>query len=496
MTPHFAVPANAIEQVAEDNQSSPQQSQVPPEQPVPARRPHPVRRTARPRLDDPYARRIEYHRKRERRLFAKICRAIAAGQMLAAFRYRDTYLSCYSARFIAVVDENGTRPGHRIASETEVMVIAENLDVWRRCNEPVALDRRRKKSGAYRDITSFGLINRARLRLVERVMKPFLRLHPHQYAVQGGGKDAAVAAIYDALKDRTSPRSFKWVVRVDVSDFYGSIKLRDVEHWLPLHRKVIENTLTLGAFNLREAKRKPGAIAVPPLVPEFGSLLRGRVGIPQGSPCSNLVAEIVLAPLIDHMHQLGAWIRSYADDIIILAHTKREAEAHCKALIEALARHPAGPFDPKYAQVRRVSDGFEFLGQIFRTRYDRVKVKPVDHKVECFVGKIMTFLDLARCVPDKVDLKWLRLRVLAWIAQYPLWEEGKGIAELLLIGITNLEIDALISKSPIKPTVRPVPNVRLPERSVISAREPSAAYRGPELVLHDGPRVRFSRPTQ
>jgi hypothetical protein len=413
--------------------------------------------------------------------------------MRAAFQYRDIYLACFSTRFIAVVDENRKRPNRHRASEAEVMRIARDLDVWRPCNEPARSTLQPKASGGYRDITSFGLVNRARLRLIERVLKPFLRLHPNQYAVKGGGKEAAIAAVYDALKDRTSPRSLKWAFRLDVSGFYGSINLRAVEHWLPVHRKIVENNLTLDAFNLRKAKRTSGSLYQS--LPGVGSLSRGRVGIPQGSPCSNLVAEIVLAPLIDHMHRLGAWIIAYADDILILAHTKREAEAHCKALIEALARHPAGPFDPKYAQVRRVDHGFEFLGQIFRTRYERVKVRPVEHKIQRFVGKIMTYTDVARCVPDKVDLKWLRMRVRAWIAQYPLWEEGRGIAELLLEGIANLEIDALISKSPIKPTVRPVPNIRLPERPVIRVRELPSAYRGPELVLQNGMRARVSRPT-
>lgn len=442
--------------------------------------------------DTPFKARLRKGREEEARLRKRIERAVAARHMLKAMRLRDAYLRSFSARLAAVVEENNKRPLDERAAEAELLRIVSHMDVWRPCHELVVVSARPKANGRYRPIMSFGLQHRARQRLVAKAIIPFLCPHPGQYAVQGGGRNAACDAIITALRD-----GYKWVVRLDVAEFYLSVDPRRVERLIPAPRKVVDACMVSDRLNLAagdsianatDPSRDTGAEA------GLSFIARSRSGIPQGSPVSNLVAEMLLAPVLALLPE-RARVIAYADDILVLTQTKREAEAHLETLRRALGTHPAGSLQLKHAEIHRASDGFNFLGYRFRVRKGTATAEPPQHKQQVNVQTAYKLLAVAERCP-----KWLpvlRQRVKSWFAAYPLWETGQLFAALLLERIAALEAEEAMAGMSIKPAARTLIAIRhrtsTPAPIERALRPP---YLGPRLTAHDGPIVAISAPTR
>jgi hypothetical protein len=469
----------------------------------------------------------------------RINKAIGRGHMRHAFHLQRIYLKSYSAKLVAASEVNNERPVRERASYATVTKIAGRVDVWQECHEPVRVTMRSKGNGKFRPTNSFGFENRARQELLVKAMKPFLRLHPGQYAIQGGGSPAACDAVTLALQD-----GYRWVARLDVAECFPSLDPRRAAHLIPAPRRTIETTMVSDGPNThrdcatnaceastdegqtrrtsgrasdttdtpsgnapdhasKRARQDTRRAMVGPLCYKIsqsteglGSRTAGRTGIPQGSPISNLVAEALMAPVLAALPS-GTVVVAHVDDIVVLTRTKREAAAHLMTLRRALAAHPAGPLLPKYAEVRRAADGFEFLGHHFRTRYGRLHVQPKDSKRIPFLCTIMMMLRLATAYPDRVDLPRLRRSVRSWFAQYPLWEDGPKFEWFALQRIAEIELAAHQASSTIKPVAQPQP-ITIPIRPTKARlpRPPQPPYRGPRLVIPDGPLLMTSRPDE
>ncbi len=426
---------------------------------------------------------LRHHQNEERALMLRVERAVALGYMRKAMKLRDTYLRSYSARLVAVDEANRKlKPNKQVSSE-EVRNIAQDLDLWECCDEPVVVDAIPKANGKLRSIMNFGLCNRARQQLVTKVFTPFLRgrLHPAQYDVKGrGGRRAACAAIKSALDG-----GMKWALRLDVADFYPSIDPRRVEHLIPLPRKVVETTLVGASLRLvngnsttvhaeglssRDIGRTVG----------LSFISRSRAGIPQGSPVSSLVGPVLIAPVLAELPD-AATAMAYGDDVLVLTATKREAEAHLKTLQRAFDAHPAGSLQLKRAEVRRVADGFEFLGYKFRVKKGSVTAEPSNSKGVAFARTVNKFLGVARHAP--AYRAPLRLWVLSRIAHYPLWEIGRLYARLTLEEIARWESTTQLATASIWPVARQPIVVTLPATRRANPQPVPPPYAGPRLVI-------------
>lgn len=87
-------------------------------------------------------------------------------------------------------------------------------------------------------------------------------------------------------------------------------------------------------------------------------------GLPQGSPLSPLLANVMLDRFDEQMQSSGARLVRYADDFIIMTKTSEEAEALLSKCESVLAGLGLGIRKDK-TSIRRISDGFEFLGITF-----------------------------------------------------------------------------------------------------------------------------------
>lgn len=348
-------------------------------------------------------------RKREHKLRRHIANALAHGARHTAMHFRDVYLNSYAAKLVSLYEANRRLPHHRRVSEETLLVLAERMDPWRCLDEPVRVRAIPKPNGGYRIIHSFNLLHRAHQILVRERLKPFASLHPGQYILKGGGRRAACAAVKSALE-----AGYKWSVKLDIAAFFSSLDGEKIAKHLPVPRKVVDAILVARNLNLDLT----GIVGVP----GGGLLDRSRRGIPQGSAASSLIGEMMMAPVLKALPE-GAMVICYADDIVILTRTRREAIAACKALLDAMEHHFAGSVRPKYAYLRRVCDGFEFLGYEFRFKHGDALARPAGMRPTVFWAKFFRRLNAAG--QDRRALAKLRGYVHSWCAAFELWEAAE-----------------------------------------------------------------------
>lgn len=144
--------------------------------------------------------------------------------------------------------------------------------------------------------------------------------------------------------------------------------------------------------------------------------------IPQGSAASPLVAEAVLKIVLAEVDLRGRFMRISADNIIVLARTRVEAEWIAEVLAAALERSPAGCLRLK-TQIRRVADGFTFLGYEFRRLRGQVTIQPSKKNVAKFFRRCWFRPIRWRSRGQSLPLKKLGRQIRSWCSGFPLWGE-------------------------------------------------------------------------
>ena len=186
------------------------------------------------------------------------------------------------------------------------------------------------------------------------------------YRKKLGTRDA-VEAIHK-LADAGS----KWVLEADIKKFFDRVdrkKLLDKLNAVvrsPLRLALIEKALTSEIENRDEID--------PDLLSIFPS---AAAGIPQGNTLSPLLANFYLHTFDQAMLKKGFGLVRYADDFVVMCKTKQEAEEACvyaqRFLNDKLGLELHELAFSGKTQIRRYSDGFQFVGFFIR---DRIQMPP------------------------------------------------------------------------------------------------------------------------
>lgn len=105
----------------------------------------------------------------------------------------------------------------------------------------------------------------------------------------------------------------------------------------------------------------------------FHDLLPMEIGIPQGESLSPLLANIYLDPLDKHLEKLGLDFVRYADDIILLTNTEKDAQKALHILRDFLLDPLRLQLKPAKTNYVAVDTGFEFVG--FRICGKSIEIK-------------------------------------------------------------------------------------------------------------------------
>lgn len=147
-------------------------------------------------------------------------------------------------------------------------------------------------------------------------------------------------------------------IKLDVSDFYPSIKHKELESRL---RKRIKD---IGIMNVILA-----AITSPTVVVSKAADNPSEIGVPQGLAISNILAAIYLLNIDRHMKSYpGIAYSRYVDDVLILCDSK-QAEKIAKNVISRFRRIGLTVHDPikapEKSSIGDVKDRFDYLGYHF-----------------------------------------------------------------------------------------------------------------------------------
>lgn len=214
------------------------------------------------------------------------------------------------------------------------------------------------------------------------------------YRKKMGTRDA-VEAIHK-LADSGS----KWVLEADIKKFFDKVDRKTLLKKLarvvrsPQRLSLIERALTSEIENRNDID--------PDLLDIFPS---AASGIPQGNTLSPLLANFYLYTFDRAMLKMGYGIVRYADDFVVMCKTKDEAEQAC-LYAQAFLKNKLGLEMHELSisgktQVRRYSDGFQFVGFFIRDR----KQMPPEKTKDKYKARIKEILrsDQTENLPRKVQ---------------------------------------------------------------------------------------------
>ena len=377
----------------------------------------------------------------EVRLRRRIMRAAAAGSAIGVKDALRQYLCSHNAKLAATFEARKRMPEHERPPKSKVPEIAGKIDPWKGTDEEVQLWWKPKLAlGQFRPILSFGIENRALQILVLRALNACAQTHSQQFAGRGG-TPAAISQVVEYLE-----AGYCHAVECDISNFFRSFDEEKVPDYLPLPKAVTNNVVIAKNLNIKSGKKKDntlGGSSYLVIVPDHlgDGELEGhmgtsqfdteaaRRGIPQGASSSPLVAEVLLAPLIDALPGSGAVV-NYGDNFLLLAKDANDVVAMSNILGKLLTKHPAGPLEPSYT-FYQPGDVITFLGYAIHGHGSKLKVTPSQPNVEKFRDNFRSkvkWIKKAKMSKKRKRklLQSLKNYVTNWTAAFPKWEGAEG----------------------------------------------------------------------
>jgi len=242
--------------------------------------------------------------------------------------------------------------------------VASQLNLFEPCNEPVFAWKELKSSGkGWRSLCMFGLRRRAAQIIVRDILDAKFGTDPLDEMRRGAGCDRSS----DRIVMEMSVYSH-WIC-VDLANYYGSVGQEGVIDLLGLPKAVVTNYVFAPVEVVKPLSVSPHTLGSP-----LWSDEAVRLGLPQGSLVSPMIAGLLLGPTLRSIIAADQ-VRFYGDDILIGTSSLAEAKKVVLALNDAFKAHPAGPFPLRRCDIMSNLSGFEFTKYKFRAAYGGQKIR-------------------------------------------------------------------------------------------------------------------------
>lgn len=206
-----------------------------------------------------------------------------------------------------------------------------------------------KKNGKERPLGIPTLFDRAVQALYHSVLDPVVETQSDSRSFGfRKGRSSQDAAQYIWLTTAMKYNKKRWVLEVDLEDFFGKIS----HDWLlvnvPMDRRILSQFLKAGIL-------------------ELGSLKASSSGVPQGGIISPCIANFTLNGLEEAIHKTTTvTVVRYADDFIIMGEDDNTLEGEVMKNLLAFLKVRGLKINWRKTQVTEIGKGFNFLGFKFR----------------------------------------------------------------------------------------------------------------------------------
>jgi len=201
------------------------------------------------------------------------------------------------------------------------------------------------------------IVQVALVQILEPIYDPQFSRFSHGFR-PGKGCQTALAIVDQALHV-----GYTWVVDLDIRRFFDT-----VNHEVLL-ATVAEQIVDGSVLHLLRAILRSGVMLTPGDEPE-----PTEIGTPQGGPLSPLLANIYLHTFDTAMRSQMIPLVRYADDVVMFAHSRQEAEAHLASARQVLEGPLKLTLHPIKTCVVSIDDGFCYLGFSYvRDRKGRIQ---------------------------------------------------------------------------------------------------------------------------
>ena len=206
-----------------------------------------------------------------------------------------------------------------------------------------------KKNGGVRSLAIPPLFDRVLQRAVQQVLneslEPLMAQQSHGYR-PGRSRITASQSVQKAWRE-----GYRWVYEGDVHDFFDSVQ------W----QKVGER---LSAIYYNDPLVNALLQWIQPAVWFEGERIERQSGLPQGSPISPVLANLMLDDFDSDMEVAGFRLIRYADDFVVLCKSPEEAEQAQALAQQSLGEHGL-ELHPDKSRIAALEDGFRYLGYLF-----------------------------------------------------------------------------------------------------------------------------------
>lgn len=268
---------------------------------------------------------------------------------------------------------------HRHKSDVAIARMADRINLFTPCTQPVLWWPKQKRSGGVRRICDAPTKSRLGQLIAKDLVVAQIQPDRRLYDWPGRGIHRCVTDTRNALQS-TGPHG----CIIDVKDCYQNVQIDNLYKIDLLPTELIRSSIDVRHLSFRRSHRRS--------VDEYmvtGMCSADPQGLMQGGPAS---AAIVVALLGDVSRGIPApsWVAAYADDFIIAGADREVVASAGEDLTRYLTECLLGPSECKPPRIVDVRDGFHFLGCLFWQVLGDIDICIPADRFECIIEAMVS----------------------------------------------------------------------------------------------------------